>query len=74
MDRLMRILSELRPDVDFESEDNLIDGNVLDSFDVITLIGEISNEFNVEISVEDIVPEKFNSAESIWELIRAYLG
>ena len=38
MERLMDILSELRPDVDFETETSLIDGNVLDSFDIITLI------------------------------------
>ena len=74
MERLMDILSELRPDVDFETETSLIDGNVLDSFDIITLIGEISDAFDVDISVEDIVPEKFNSAESIWELIQSYLA
>lgn len=73
MDRLLAILEELRPDVDFENETNLLDGGILDSFDVIALIEEISREFEVEIDVEDIAPEKFASAETIYELIQSYL-
>ena len=71
MDRLMEILSEARPDVDFESETALIDDEILDSFDIISIVTEVNDAFDVEINVEDLVPENFNSAEAIWELIQS---
>ncbi len=73
MDRLLEILTDLRPDVDFETEKSLVDDNIFDSFDIISLIGAIDEEYDIEIGVEDIVPENFNSAESIDELIQKYL-
>ncbi len=69
MEDLLEILSDLHPDVDFEACDTLIDDKILDSFDIVSLIAEINDTFEVAISAEDIVPENFNSAEAIWELI-----
>lgn len=66
---LMNILTELRPDVDFEAEQELIDGGVLDSFDIVSLVGEMNEEFDIEINVEDLLPENFNSVEAMLELI-----
>ena len=70
MDELLAILQDLHPDVDFESCDTLIDDGILDSFDIVTIIAEISDQFDVKIGVEQIVPENFNSAEALWELVR----
>lgn len=69
MEKLMRILNDLRPDVDFEGEEQLIDGEVLDSFDIISLVGELNEAFDVEIGVEDLLPENFNSAKAMLALI-----
>lgn len=69
MDTLLEILNELHPDVDFETCDTLIDDEILDSFDIVSLIAEISNQLDVTISAKDIVPENFNSAQALWELI-----
>ncbi len=69
MEELLEILEELHPEVDFESNERLIDGNVLDSFDIITLIAEISDEFDISIPAEEIIPENFNSAKSLYKLI-----
>lgn len=69
MEQLMKILKDLRPDVDFETQTRLIDDDVLDSFDIISLVGEINETFEVEISVEDLLPENFNSAEAMMALI-----
>lgn len=66
---LMAILKELRPDVSFETETSLIDGGILDSFDIVSLVGELNEEFDVEISVEELTPENFNSADHILALI-----
>ena len=70
MDELMRILSEIRPDVDFEHETKLIDDEILDSFDIIAIVGELNETFDIEIDVEDLEPENFNSASAILELVQ----
>ena len=70
MDELLKILNELHPEVDFETEDNLIDDMILDSFDIVTLISEIHDVFDVTIDAKYIVPENFNSAEAIYALIQ----
>lgn len=69
MDQLLEILQGLHPDVDFETNDKLIDDKILDSFDIVTLIAEINNEFDVAIPAEEIIPENFNSAEALYDLI-----
>ena len=70
MEKVMEILKELRPDVDFENCTTLIDDGILDSFDIVSLIGELTDASDVEISFDDIDPENFNSAESIYALIQ----
>lgn len=69
MEQLLEILNELHPDVDFETADDLIDGKVLDSFDIVTLVAEIDSEFDVAIPAEELIPENFNSAAALYELI-----
>lgn len=70
MEDLLRILSDLHPDVDFETEEHLVDDMILDSFDIVSLITEISDQFDVTITAKDIIPENFNSAEALYELIQ----
>ena len=70
MERLLEILRDLHPEVDFESCDSLIDDKILDSFDIVSIIAEIGEEFDVVISAEMITPENFNSAEALYELIQ----
>lgn len=70
MDELIAILKDIHPDVDYEQATNLIDGKILDSFDVISLVSEINDKFDVVISAEYMVPENFNSAKALWELIQ----
>ena len=69
MEKLLEILSSLHPDVDFESTVDLVDDGILDSLDIVTLVTEINAEFDVAIPAEEIVPENFNSAEALMELI-----
>lgn len=68
-EELMKILNELRPDVDFEKEEELIDEGILDSFDIVSLVGELNDHFDIEIQVEDLLPENFNSAKAMLELV-----
>lgn len=69
MEKLLEILKEIKPGVDFEKEDNLIDGGILTSFDIVRLVVEIGNEFDIEISPLHILPENFKSAKTIMALI-----
>lgn len=69
MEELIGILEELHPEVDFETCTTLIDDKILDSFDIVTLISEIAEEFDVVITAEHMIPENFNSAGSLYTLI-----
>lgn len=71
MEKLLDILKEIRPDVDFENEDALIDDGILDSFDVVSIISEIDDKFGVQIRITELDPENFNSVQSIWDLIQS---
>ena len=69
MEQLLNILKELHADVDFETEEGLVDEGILDSLDIVTLITEINDAFDISIPAEEIIPDNFNSAAAIWALI-----
>ncbi len=69
MEKLIAILNSLHPDVDFEGNESLIDDGILDSLDIVSLVTEINAEFDVTIPAEEIIPENFNSAKALMELI-----
>lgn len=69
MEHLIELLKSVRPDVDFENEDALIDDEILSSFDIISMVSEINVQYGIEIQVDDLLPENFNSVEAIMELI-----
>ena len=66
---VIRILSDLHPDVDFETNEALVDDGVPDSLDIVSLISEISAELDITIPPEEIIPENFNSATALAELL-----
>lgn len=70
MEELLEILSGLHPEVDFETEEHLIDSVILDSFDIVTLISEIQEVFDVTIDAKRIIPANFNSAKALYALIQ----
>ncbi|MBR3687258.1 MAG: acyl carrier protein [Clostridia bacterium] len=69
MEKLIEILTDLHPDVDFATEEGLVDNGILDSLDIVTLITEINDKFDVSIPAEEIIPENFNSAAALMALI-----
>ena len=70
MDELLPILNELKPDFDFATETGLIDNAILDSFDIVQLVQQLNDAFDIEIGAENIIPENFNSAEAIWNMVQ----
>ena len=66
--QLLDILRDLHPDIDFETAEGLIDHKVLTSFDVVSIVAELSETYDVELGAVDIVPENFNSARALFAL------
>ena len=69
MDVLLEILEELHPDIDFKTHSSLIDDQVIDSFDIVSLVAEINDRIGVAIPAEELIPENFNSYASLKELV-----
>lgn len=69
METLMNILMEIDESIDWENEKELIDGRLLDSFGVISLISELEEEFDIEIDAAEMIPENLNSADAMWKMI-----
>ncbi len=70
MEELLEILEEINPDVDYETCTTLIDDHILDSFAILSLVSELEDAFDVQVSPGDMVAENFNSAEAIWKMVQ----
>ena len=70
MERLLEILEEINPDIDFENCTTLIDDGLLDSFAILEIVAEINDAFDVEVSAPEIIPENFNSEQALWAMIQ----
>ena len=69
MEKLMNILKEIDDSIDYEKEKALIDGRILDSFGVITLVSELEDAYGIEIGESEMTPDNFNSAEAIYNMV-----
>lgn len=69
MEKIIQILEDIRPDVDFKTETTLVDGGILDSFDIVSIISELNDAFDIHIRVTDLKPENFNSLAAIAKLV-----
>lgn len=67
--RILEILSEIRPDLNFETETELVSQRILESFDIISIITELGDEFDIEIGAKYLVAENFDSLEAICRLV-----
>ena len=70
-EELLEILTDCCPDVDFENETELIDDGLLESLDIVMIVNDIMHRFGVKLSVDDLLPENFNSVDAMLELIRS---
>lgn len=69
MEKLMNILMEIDDSIDYEKEKALIDGRLLDSFSVITLVSELEEAYDIDIEASEMTPDNFNSAEAIYKMV-----
>ncbi len=69
-EKLLEVLAEAKPGFEFEGKTGLVDGGYLDSFDIITLVSELNENFDIDIPVEEIITENFDSVDTILALVR----
>ncbi len=74
MQKLIEILTEICPGVDFNEEKALVDDGLIDSFEIVSIVAEIMDNYDVELDVDDLLPENFNSAEAMMQLIEERRG
>lgn len=73
MEKILEILNSIRDDIDYDKEDKLIDDGILDSFDIVSIVGELCDAYDITITVDDMEPENFNSAKAIHDLVERLL-
>ena len=74
MEKLLAILRDIDPDIDYENEEHLIDDGLLDSMQVLELVSTLEDEFDIEVTPTELVPANFNSADSRWKMIERLQG
>ena len=70
LENLLAILEDIRPDIDYAAHTDLIDGHLLDSLSILSLIAELEEEFDITIPAVEIVPKNFNSVDAMWTMIQ----
>ncbi len=73
MEKILGILQSIRSDVDFANETKLIDDGILDSFDIVSIVAELCEEYDITITVDMLEPENFNSASAMLALVERIL-
>ena len=68
-ERVLEVLKAVRRDVDFEKETKLIDDDILDSFDIISIVSDLNEKFDVDITADELEPENFNTLDAIVALV-----
>lgn len=67
--KILQILEDMQPDIDFEKEKNLVTNCILDSFDLISLVSELNDEFDIEITAKDFIEENFNELDTLVDMV-----
>lgn len=70
MEEFISMLKEIKPHVDFANEEALVDDGLIESLDIISIISEIADRYGVQIPSDEIIPDNFNSAEALYELVQ----
>ena len=70
-EQILNILKRLKKDVDYESATSLVDDGILDSFDIVCLVSDLNDEFDIDISEDQLEAENFNTVDAIAELVKS---
>ena len=70
MEKLLEILEDIQPDADYETWTTLIADGILDSFAILSIVAELEDTFGVQVTPAEIIPENFNSAQALWNMVQ----
>ena len=74
MDELIKILKNINPDIDYKTEEKLVEDKIYNSLNIVMLICALSEKFNIKITPEYMINDNFNSAQRIWKMIMEIKG
>ena len=69
MKKILEILEEIQPGEDYENCTTLIDDGILESFAILSIVSELEDAFDISVTPADIIPENFNSAQALWNMV-----
>ena len=72
-EKLLKILNEINPDLDYETETKLVEDELFDSLEVMSIVSELEDAFHIEIDPDDVIAENFNSVETILKVVEKYI-
>lgn len=70
MEQMIEILEDIQPGVDYANCTTLIDDGILESFAILSIVGELEDVFGVTLTPAEIIPENFNSAQALWDMVQ----
>lgn len=73
-EKVLTVLKSVREDIDFEKEKALIDDSLLDSFDIVGIVSELSDTFDITIEADELTAENFNSADTMAAMIERIIN
>lgn len=71
-EQILELLQDLNPDITDDDSVNLVEDEIIDSFDIANLVAAFEDAFEIEIDGEDIVPESFYNITAMEALIKKY--
>lgn len=74
MNELLEVLRRVNPKIDYENETALISNKVIDSIDLTSILSELEDTFDIEIDMEYLIPENFDTVEAMWEMIQELMA
>lgn len=73
-EQVLAILKEVKPTKDLEGINNLIEGGYIDSFELMSLVANLTDIFNIDITIDELIPENFNSVDAIVAMVEKLKG
>lgn len=73
MDEVLNLLQGIKPNVNFELEEELVESGLLDSLDIVAIIDAVQDHFKIEMDGKDIEPDNFMSVTTIWNMVEKYI-
>ena len=72
-EKILKILKDINPDIDYDSETQLVEDGLFDSLEVMSIVSDLEDVYHIEIDPDDVVAENFNSVKTILKIVEKYL-